>query len=151
MVKKVEIFSDGSCLGNPGPGGYGVILRYRQYEKLLSAGYYLTTNNRMELMAIIVGLESLKYSCIITIITDSQYVKKGIQEWLHNWKQHNWLTKGKKLVKNIELWKRLEKNLQFHNHIQWKWIPGHSGHVENERCDNLARNAAKLPTFIDLI
>ncbi|MEI4260014.1 MAG: ribonuclease HI [Candidatus Dasytiphilus stammeri] len=151
MSKKVEIFTDGSCLGNPGPGGYGVILRYRQYEKLLSAGYHLTTNNRMELMGIIVALESLKYSCIVQIITDSQYVQKGIQEWLDNWKQQNWLTKAKKPVKNIELWLRLEKNLKFHNHIQWQWIKGHSGHVENERCDHLARTAAKLPTLIDLI
>ncbi|CUR53466.1 Ribonuclease HI [Serratia symbiotica] len=149
MLKKVEIFTDGSCLGNPGPGGYGIILRYKNIEKILSMGYYLTTNNRMELMAAIISLETLHSPCNITLNTDSRYLRCGITKWLLKWKKCNWKTINKKNVKNIDLWKRLDLLTQYH-FIQWKWIKSHSGHIENERCDILAKNAAKNPTFKDI-
>ncbi|HAI07066.1 MAG TPA: ribonuclease HI, partial [Pantoea sp.] len=108
MRKQVEIFTDGSCLGNPGPGGYGAILRYGQHEKTFSAGYHLTTNNRMELMAAIVSLEALKQPCDVVLSTDSQYVRQGITSWIHNWKKRGWKTADKKPVKNVDLWQRLD-------------------------------------------
>lgn len=111
MLKQVEIFTDGSCLGNPGPGGYGAILRYRGHEKTFSEGYTLTTNNRMELMAAIVALEALKEHCEVTLSTDSQYVRQGITQWIHNWKKRGWKTAEKKPVKNVDLWKRLDAAL----------------------------------------
>ncbi|CNI20083.1 ribonuclease H [Yersinia aldovae] len=148
MTKQVEIFTDGSCLGNPGPGGYGAILRYKQHEKMFSAGYYLTTNNRMELMAAIVALEALTSPCEVTISTDSQYVRQGITQWIHNWKKRGWKTTDRKPVRNMDLWQRLDLAIQTHT-IQWEWVKGHAGHPENERCDELARLAANSPTQDD--
>lgn len=148
MLKQVEIFTDGSCLGNPGPGGYGAILRYRGHEKTFSEGYTLTTNNRMELMAAIVALEALKEHCEVTLSTDSQYVRQGITQWIHNWKKRGWKTAERKPVKNVDLWKRLDAALGQHQ-IKWVWVKGHAGHPENERCDELARAAAMNPTQED--
>ncbi|EHA1082469.1 ribonuclease HI [Photobacterium damselae] len=148
MMKQVEIFTDGSCLGNPGPGGYGAVLRYKQHEKELSAGFYRTTNNRMELLAAIEGLASLKQSCQVDLTTDSQYVRQGITQWIHNWKKRGWKTADKKPVKNADLWKRLDIETQRHQ-VSWHWVKGHAGHPENERCDELARSAAEAPTQDD--
>lgn len=148
MRKEVEIFTDGSCLGNPGPGGYGAILRYGTYEKTFSCGYINTTNNRMELMAAIVALEALTQPCSVTLSTDSQYVRQGITQWIHNWKKRGWKTSDRKSVKNIDLWQRLDNALQTHE-VNWLWVKGHSGHPENERCDQLARDAADEPKEID--
>lgn len=148
MLKQVEIFTDGSCLGNPGPGGYGAILRYRGREKTFSAGYTRTTNNRMELMAAIVALEALKEHCEVILSTDSQYVRQGITQWIHNWKKRGWKTADKKPVKNVDLWQRLDAALGQHQ-IKWEWVKGHAGHPENERCDELAHAAAMNPTLED--
>lgn len=144
MLKQVEIFTDGSCLGNPGPGGYGAILRYKQHEKMFSAGYYLTTNNRMELMAAIIALEALTSPCEVVLSTDSQYVRQGITQWIYNWKKRNWKTTDKKSVKNVDLWQRLDLAITPHT-VRWEWVKGHAGHPENERCDVLARDAATAP------
>ena len=133
----VEIFSDGACRGNPGPGGWGVILRYNGHEKELYGGEAETTNNRMELMAAIRGLESLKKPSKVVLTTDSQYVMKGATEWMAGWKRKGWVTAGKKPVKNVELWQRLDKALHPHQ-VKWKWVRGHTGHPENERADLLA-------------
>ncbi|RVU34330.1 ribonuclease HI [Rheinheimera riviphila] len=141
MRKTVAIFTDGSCLGNPGPGGYGVVLKYNQHLKELAGGFKLTTNNRMELMAAIIGLESLKEDCSVVLTTDSQYVRLGITQWLKNWKRNNWRTSQKEPVKNKDLWQRLDAASSRH-HIDWQWVKGHAGHPENERCDELARVAA---------
>ena len=149
MTKQVEIFTDGSCLGNPGPGGYGAIMRYKQHEKTFSAGYRLTTNNRMELMAAIVALEALTSPCHVTLSTDSQYVRQGITQWIHNWKKRGWKTTDRKPVRNVDLWQRLDLAIQGHT-VQWEWVKGHAGHPENERCDELARNAAMSPTQDDV-
>lgn len=140
-MKEVTMFTDGSCLGNPGPGGYGVILRYMNHQKELAQGYDHTTNNRMELMAVIKGLSSLTESCSVTITTDSQYVKNGMTSWLAGWKRNNWRTSTKAEVKNKDLWQQLDTQCQRHT-ISWKWVKGHAGHSENERCDELARTAA---------
>ena len=148
MLKQVEIFTDGSCLGNPGPGGYGAILRYRGKEKIFSQGYHLTTNNRMEMMAAIVALEALNEQCDVILSTDSQYVRQGITQWIHNWKKRGWKTADKKPVKNVDLWQRLDAALGQHQ-IKWEWVKGHTGHPENERCDELARAAASSPTQSD--
>lgn len=148
MLKQVEIFTDGSCLGNPGPGGYGAILRYKQHEKTLSAGYFLTTNNRMELLAAITALESLTASCQVSLSTDSQYVRQGIMSWIHNWKKRGWKTADKKPVKNVDLWLRLDEAITRHQ-VEWHWVKGHAGHEENERCDVLAKTAAENPTLTD--
>jgi len=137
MRKQVEIFTDGSCLGNPGPGGYGAIMRYRQHEKTFSEGYFLTTNNRMELMAAIVALEALKEHCDVVLSTDSQYVRQGITQWIHNWKKRGWKTADKKPVKNEDLWRRLDE-LAAQHRVQWRWVKGHNGHDGNERADALA-------------
>ncbi|MEO2266660.1 ribonuclease HI [Pseudoalteromonas pernae] len=141
MQKSVEIYTDGSCLGNPGPGGYGILLRYGEHQKTLSQGYQKTTNNRMELLAAIVALESLKRPCSVTITTDSQYVKQGIESWIENWKKRNWRTANKQPVKNVDLWQRLDAACKPHT-MQWRWVKGHSGHDENEIVDDLAREAA---------
>lgn len=141
-LKKIEVFTDGSCLGNPGPGGYGVVLRYNGHTKELSCGYFMTTNNRMELMAAIAALESLKAPCDVTITTDSQYVRKGITEWVAGWKRNKWMTSKKEPVKNQDLWVRLDALCQAHK-VQWLWVKGHAGHPENERCDVIARTAAE--------
>ncbi|MBM7073507.1 ribonuclease HI [Shewanella sp. 202IG2-18] len=148
-LKQIHIYTDGSCLGNPGPGGYGVVMNYKQHRKELSGGFVLTTNNRMELLAPIVALESLKEKCDVVLTSDSQYMRQGITQWIHGWKKKNWMTSNKKPVKNVDLWKRLDLAAQKHN-IDWKWVKGHSGHPENERCDDLARNAAEAsPSEID--
>ena len=139
MRKQVEIYTDGSCLGNPGPGGYGAILRYREHEKTFNEGYRLTTNNRMELMAAIVALEALKEHCDIVLSTDSQYVRQGITEWIHGWKAKGWRTASKQPVKNVELWQRLDALVSTGGHrIEWRWVKGHSGDPGNERADALA-------------
>lgn len=141
MLKQVSLYTDGSCLGNPGPGGYGVVLRYREHRKELAQGYRLTTNNRMELMAAIAGLSALQESCTVSLTTDSQYVRQGITQWIQNWKRRGWLTADKKPVKNVDLWQQLDLQVQRHQ-VTWHWVKGHSGHDENERCDVLAREAA---------
>ncbi|EPL3989977.1 ribonuclease HI [Providencia stuartii] len=148
MTKQVEIFTDGSCLGNPGPGGYGILLRYQQHEKTLNEGFFMTTNNRMELLAAIVALESLKRPCDIILTTDSQYVRQGITLWIHNWKRRQWRKADKSPVVNVDLWKRLDAAIARHK-IDWRWVKGHAGHPENEKCDELARQAAESPTKED--
>ncbi|MDR5611374.1 ribonuclease HI [Arsenophonus sp.] len=148
MTKQVEIFTDGSCLGNPGPGGYGILLRYNKHEKTLSKGYFRTTNNRMELMAAIIGLETLKQPCQVILTTDSQYVRQGITQWIHNWKNRQWRRADKSPVLNVDLWQRLDAAISRHQ-IEWHWVKGHAGHAENERCDELARNATNSPTEED--
>jgi|TARA_R110002126_G_scaffold15111_9_gene62215 ribonuclease HI len=141
VQKTVEIYTDGSCLGNPGPGGYGIFMIYNGHEKEMSQGYKLTTNNRMEMLAAIVALESLTRECDVNLTTDSQYVKQGIESWITNWKKRGWLTSAKKPVKNVDLWKRLDKACSEHN-VTWKWVKGHSGNKYNEIVDDLARDAA---------
>lgn len=136
----MEIYTDGACRGNPGPGGWGAILRYKNTEKELSGAESATTNNRMELTAAIEALESLKRPCKIRLTTDSMYVKSGITEWLAGWKRKNWRTADKKPVKNIDLWQRLDEACARHD-IEWHWVKGHSGHTENERVDILANLA----------
>lgn len=136
----VEIYTDGACRGNPGPGGWAAILRYGNAEKELSGREDHTTNNRMELMAAIRGLEALNRRCRVQLLTDSQYVKKGVTEWLPAWKVRNWKTASKSPVKNVDLWQRLEAAAANHE-VQWRWVRGHSGHEENERVDVLARQA----------
>jgi ribonuclease HI len=138
----VEIFTDGACSGNPGPGGWGVILRYGGHEKELKGGEERTTNNRMELMAAISALEALKKPSHVDLHTDSEYVKNGITAWIHNWKRNGWRTADKKPVKNAELWQRLEQALARHE-VKWHWVKGHAGHPENERADELAREGMK--------
>ena len=135
----VTIFTDGACSGNPGPGGWGVILRYGNVEKELKGGENPTTNNRMELMAAISALEALKKPALVDLTTDSQYVRQGITSWIHNWKKNGWRTADKKPVKNADLWQRLDAALKTHK-IHWHWIKGHAGHAENERADQLARD-----------
>ncbi len=134
----VEIFTDGACSGNPGPGGWGALLRWRGTEKELNGGDPETTNNRMELMAAIQALESLKRPMKIILSTDSRYVMDGITKWVHNWKKNGWRTANKKPVKNDDLWQRLDAAIAGHD-IDWQWVKGHSGHAENERADELAR------------
>lgn len=137
MRKKIFLFTDGACRGNPGPGGWGVILRYGDTEKELFGGEKNTTNNRMELTAAIQGLNSLKESCDVELTTDSQYVRQGVLEWLEGWKKRNWKTADKKPVKNQDLWEALDQATLRHR-ITWHWVRGHSGHEENERADQLA-------------
>lgn len=139
-MKTVEIFTDGGCRGNPGIGGWGVLLRFGKHEKLLHGGELDTTNNRMELMAAIVGLESLTKSCKVVLSTDSQYVKNGITQWIANWKQRGWKTSNRKPVKNMDLWVRLDE-AQSRHEVHWCWVRGHSGHPENEKADELANLA----------
>ncbi|GAB3016797.1 ribonuclease HI [Bowmanella dokdonensis] len=141
-MKKIEVFTDGSCLGNPGPGGYGVVMRYARHLKELSGGYRLTTNNRMEMMAAIAALKALREPCEIDLTTDSQYLRQGISQWIHNWRRNGWRTSEKKPVKNVDLWQQLDSLCQKHQ-VRWHWVKGHAGHSENERCDELARQAAE--------
>lgn len=136
-MKSVEIFTDGACRGNPGPGGWGALLRYGDREKSLYGGETETTNNRMELTAVIEGLNALTQPCKITLTSDSTYVLKGIQEWMPQWKKRNWKTAGKKPVKNVDLWQKLDALIHTHD-IDWCWVKGHSGHRENEIADQLA-------------
>ena len=150
-MKHVDIFTDGSCLGNPGPGGYAAVLLFKvpstesaptkTFRKEIAQGYRLTTNNRMELLAAICALEALNQPVHATLTTDSQYVRKGITEWISNWKKRGWQTASKQPVKNADLWRRLDTATQRHK-VDWKWVKGHSGHPENERCDELCRQAA---------
>lgn len=136
-AKVVEVFTDGACRGNPGPGGWGVVLRYRNTEKELYGSEAHTTNNRMELTAAIEALNALKQPCEVIVTTDSQYVKNGINLWITNWKKRGWKTADKKPVKNIDLWQRLDELVSRHK-VTWHWVKGHSGHPENERADALA-------------
>lgn len=137
---QVEIFTDGACSGNPGPGGWGAILRYGETERELSGGEADTTNNRMELTAAIEALNALKRPCDIVLTTDSTYVKDGITSWIDGWKKRGWKNSQKKPVKNEDLWKALDEARSRHT-VEWKWVKGHAGHAENERCDELARLA----------
>ena len=140
MMDKVEIFTDGACKGNPGPGGWGAILRYGTTEKEIYGASRNTTNNIMELTAVIESLKNLNKPCELIVTTDSKYVKNGITEWIHNWKKNGWRTATKKEVKNKELWIELDSLIQIHS-ISWDWVKGHSGHPENERADLLANVA----------
>jgi ribonuclease HI len=141
-MKKIYLFSDGSSLGNPGVGGWGTILKYNNTIKELSGAKENTTNNQMELLGVIKGLEALKEPCCVEITSDSKYVVQGINEWLKNWIKNNWRTAGKKPVKNLELWKDYIKISKIHK-VNAIWVKGHAGHIENERCDFLARNEAE--------
>ncbi|MDT8310910.1 MAG: ribonuclease HI [Methylophaga sp.] len=136
----VEIFTDGACSGNPGPGGWGVVMRSKNTEKELSGAEKNTTNNRMEMMAVIAALEALNRPCQVTVTTDSQYVMKGMTEWLPGWKAKNWRTASKQPVKNADLWRRMEAVAAKHQ-LEWQWVRGHTGHVDNERADQLAVTA----------
>ena len=140
MTIKVDIFTDGACRGNPGPGGWAALLRYRDAEKMFSGAEKQTTNNRMELTAAIEALEQLKKPMDVVLTTDSQYVKDGITKWISGWKQRGWITSQKKPVKNVDLWKRLDEAVAEHS-VEWKWVKGHSGHVENEMVDQAANVA----------
>jgi ribonuclease HI len=136
----IELFTDGACSGNPGPGGWGAILRAEGHEKELSGGEAATTNNRMELMAVIEGLNAVKNPSAVTVFTDSRYVMDGAMTWLANWKRRGWKTADKKPVKNEDLWRALDDAMARHT-LKWEWVRGHTGHVENERADALARGA----------
>ena len=140
MKKLVEIYTDGACSGNPGPGGWGALLRYGEIEKELSGFESETTNNRMELKAAIEGLKALKQACHVKLFTDSSYVKKGITEWIHAWKSRGWKNAQKEPVKNVDLWQELEGEAERHE-VSWHWVKGHNGHPENDRVDALARLA----------
>ena len=141
-MKPVDIHTDGACLGNPGPGGWAALLIHEGRERELAGGEALTTNNRMEMLAAIMALEALKSPCQVVLATDSQYVQKGIGEWLPNWIRRGWKTAGGEPGKNKDLWERLQLAAAPHK-VQWKWVKGHAGHVENERVDKLARAAAE--------
>lgn len=139
-MQEVEIFTDGGCRGNPGPGGWGALLRFGEFEKELKGAEPDTTNNRMELTAAIEALKALKRPCKVTLTTDSQYVKNGVTQWMANWKRNNWRTAAKKPVKNQDLWQALDEALKPHD-VSWAWVKGHAGHDENERVDELANLA----------
>ncbi len=142
QMKSVDIFTDGACAGNPGPGGWAAILRYKGVEKEISGFERQTTNNRMEMMAVIQALRMLKEPCRVSIHSDSRYLRDGITTWIHGWKRKGWMTKNREPVKNRELWEMLDELSQKHQ-IEWFWVQGHSGHRENERCDELAREEIK--------
>lgn len=142
MQTKVEIYADGACKGNPGPGGWGAWLSYGGKEKEMCGGELLTTNNRMELLAVIRALEALNRSCEVRVHTDSQYVQKGISEWIHGWKKRGWKTADKQPVKNDDLWRQLDALAQQH-HVEWVWVKGHAGDVGNERADALANRGVE--------
>ncbi|MDR3427212.1 MULTISPECIES: ribonuclease HI [Silvimonas] len=139
----VEMYTDGACKGNPGPGGWGALLRYGTKEKELFGGEAHTTNNRMELLGVIKGLSILVRPCEVLVYTDSQYVKNGIETWIHGWKRNGWKTADKKPVKNADLWQQLDTEVQRHQ-VTWKWVKGHSGHEFNERADQLANRGVDL-------
>ena len=139
-MSEVEIFTDGACRGNPGPGGWAALLRSQGMEKMFSGAEPETTNNQMELMAAIQGLEALKRTSSVALTTDSQYVRQGITQWIHGWKRNGWKTSQKQPVKNKELWQRLDAAVESHD-VQWHWVKGHSGHEENERVDQAANDA----------
>lgn len=138
----VDIYTDGACSGNPGPGGWGALLRYNDHERELTGGELETTNNRMEMTAAIEALESLKRPAHVNIHTDSTYLRDGITKWIHNWKANGWRTAAKKPVKNVDLWQRLEEAIEPHE-VHWHWVKGHAGHPENERADDLATLALR--------
>lgn len=140
MLTQIEIFCDGACSGNPGPGGFGALLRCGSKVKEISGSELLTTNNRMELTAAISALDALIKRCSVTVTTDSQYLVKGMNEWMSNWKKRGWVSSKKEPVLNRDLWERLDILSEYHD-IKWEWVRGHSGHTENERCDELARSA----------
>jgi ribonuclease HI len=139
-VKEVTIHTDGGCLGNPGPGGWAAVLSYAGKEKAISGAEEHTTNNRMELMAAIQALHVLKEPCSVKFFTDSQYLKQGIEKWIHGWKRNGWVTAAKEPVKNADLWQSLDEEVRRHR-VTWQWVKGHAGHAGNERCDQLARAA----------
>ena len=139
-VSLVEIYTDGACRGNPGPGGWAALLKFKCAEKIISGAEEETTNNRMELMAAIHGLEALSRECAVKLTTDSKYVMQGITSWLSAWKENNWKTSQKRPVKNVDLWQRLDSEVQKHR-VEWFWVKGHSGHLENERVDTAANHA----------
>ena len=140
MADEVEIYSDGACRGNPGPGGWAAVLRYGDREKQLSGGEHVTTNNRMELMAVIAALEALTRPCRVRLHTDSQYVHKGITQWIHGWKKNGWRTSTREPVKNADLWQRLD-SVRLHHQVDWQWVKGHAGNPGNEQVDKLANRA----------
>ena len=142
MEKTVYLFTDGACKGNPGAGGWGVLLRYGTHEKELFGGEAQTTNNRMELTAVLSGLKTLNRPCDVVICTDSQYVKNGMESWIHNWKKNGWKTAGRQPVKNADLWQQLDEQVARHR-VRWQWVKGHAGHAENERADALANRGAE--------
>jgi ribonuclease HI len=147
-MKQVELITDGACSGNPGPGGWAAILRYGAHKKEMWGSEPQTTNNRMELRAAVEGLKMLKERCQVTITTDSEYVRKGITEWIHGWKRNNWRTADKKPVKNQDLWQELDTQVNRHD-ATWKWVKGHADHPDNNRCDELAVMAAKTQSKSD--
>jgi ribonuclease HI len=138
LNKQVVIHTDGACAGNPGPGGWGVVLQYGAVKKEISGGELVTTNNRMELQAAIASLEALKYPCKVILFTDSEYLRNGITKWIFSWKRSNWVSSQKTPVKNADLWRQLDQLASRHQ-IEWKWLKGHAGHPLNERCDSLGR------------
>ena len=140
-MKSVRLITDGSCLGNPGPGGWAALLRYGKHARELSGTAPDTTNNRMEMTAVLEGLSALREPCRVTIEVDSEYVKKGITEWMAGWKRRDWKTVTKQPVKNQDLWRRLDEAVARHD-VKWRWVKGHAGHADNNRCDELAREAA---------
>ncbi len=145
MDKKVYIYTDGACKGNPGPGGWGALMKYQDTVKEFCGGETETTNNRMEMKAAIEALSQLTRPCEVVLTTDSQYLRKGITEWIDNWKKRGWKTSARKPVKNADLWKQLDELAQKHQ-ITWNWVKGHSGHAENERADELANNGIESAT-----
>jgi ribonuclease HI len=147
-MKSVELITDGACSGNPGPGGWAAILKYGAHKKELWGCEPQTTNNRMELQAAVEGLKLLKERCQVTIVTDSEYVRKGITEWIHGWKRNNWRTADKKPVKNQDLWEQLDAQVARHE-ATWKWVKGHANHPDNNRCDELAVIASKTQSRSD--
>ena len=142
MEKTVYLFTDGACKGNPGAGGWGVLLRYGTHEKELFGGEAQTTNNRMELTAVLSGLKTLNRPCDVVICTDSQYVKNGMESWIHSWKKNGWKTAGRQPVKNADLWQQLDEQVARHR-VRWQWVKGHAGHAENERADALANRGVE--------
>lgn len=140
-ASQVEIYTDGACLGNPGPGGWAALLVCGAHERTVTGGAPDTTNNRMELMAAISGLEALKRPCAVLLVTDSQYVKRGVEEWMAGWRRNGWRTSSRQPVKNRDLWERLDLAIAQHT-VRWEWVRGHTGHPQNERVDELARAAA---------
>ena len=149
MYEHVEIYTDGACRGNPGPGGWGALLRYKDSEKMLKGSERNTTNNRMELQAAISALESLSKTCRVKLVTDSRYLMDGVQSWMPNWKKRGWKTASKKPVKNEDLWRKLDELTRQHE-IDWQWVKGHSGHAENDLVDQLANDAIDEMEHSDL-
>ncbi|HLH19072.1 MAG TPA: ribonuclease HI [Bryobacteraceae bacterium] len=141
-MKKVQLITDGACIGNPGPGGWAALLRYQEHKKELWGSERQTTNNRMELRAAIEGLRALKEGCEVEVVTDSQYLKNGITQWIHNWKRRGWMTAEKKPVLNQDLWQALDEQVERHK-VTWSWTKGHASHADNNRCDELATRAAR--------